>query len=488
MCSPVILSNIHTLLYDDHMKRITIGSTVGTLLFICFIIIILSGKNCDECFSLPVMMAKFIACGLVFFIGSIYFTSVYLKNEHSIFNLETLPLLETNEAASDIPFSSEATVLLDKQTVLRSPYLGLACVYYHSITEKQVGRGKNKKWVVTENLVNLTPFYIFDDRGKLKIDPKNLDSDFSGYKIDFADRTIPDPENSEIDCTQAMVRHVVGTSTKVLGITFTSSNLRRSEYILPPLTKVFVSGFLSKKNDELVLHEHPKFPLIISQKTKAAYIEEFYKGKNLVFLVHALVAIGFTITILSVNYFLNIQHVIIFYILYIGNCFIIFSILFTIYNRLTTLTQRAHFALSDIDIELKRRSEILPKIVELVKAYSTHEHELQQFISEMRVHKIFLDTLPAGMKIYTSPLTALVENYPTIKAGENFKNFMLSLVDTEERIVYARAFYNRNVRKLNTLIRQFPFIIIAYFFSMKEMPYVTITPEDAAAPHIKILN
>src|SRR3989344_8633098 len=165
------------------MKRITIGSTIGILLLICFFILILSSKNCDFCFSVPVIAGKVFICGLVIFIGSIYFTDLFLKTERQIFNIETLPLLKTDEATNSVPFSCEGYVENMDGTILHSPYTNSPCVYYHSITEKYMKSGKNSEWVILENLVNFVPFYIADARGKLKVDITNLDDDFSGYKI-----------------------------------------------------------------------------------------------------------------------------------------------------------------------------------------------------------------------------------------------------------------------------------------------------------------
>jgi LemA protein len=466
------------------MKRITIASTLTTLLTICFFIIIASGKNCDDCFSTPVMMVKFVASGLVIFIGSIYFTSLYLKNEKCIFDIETQPLLETNEAVDGVPFSVEGKVLQDQDKLLKSPYTGLPCVYYHSITERRVGSGKNRRWEIIENLVDFLPFYISDSRGKIRVDPTNLDADFSGYKITARNRSVPDPENSEIDCLPILKNMHLSEGTDFMGIPVTGE-LRRNEYILPPDVPVFAYGFVTKDDIGLTLREYPNHPLIISQKTKVAYVDEFYKGRDLVFLVHFLMALGFSIVVLSVNYFLHLDPVIHIVVLVAGNSVLFISILFTVYNRLITLRQRAEFAFNDIDIELKRRAELIPKIVDLVKVYSAYESELQGFIARMRVHTELLKALPEGKKVDIAPLTAIIEKYPDLKANENFTVLMTSLVDTEERIAYARAFYNRNVRKLNTLVLQFPFIVIAYLFDISEMEYLSIV-SDQSAPKVEL--
>lgn len=453
------------------MKRVTIGSTLATLLVICFIIIILSGEDCDFCFSAPVMAIKLFACGLVLFIGSLYFTKLFLKTEKQMFAIETLPLLKTDEATEDVPFSCEGTVRAIDGNLLSSPYTHSPCVYYHSITEEYVKSGKSSEWRIIDNLVNFVPFHITDKRGTLKVSLLNLDSDFSGYTLQSVKTYVPDPKNSEVDCI-ALIKHASYIpDAKKTGFFSHGRRMRRSEFILPPDTNVFAYGFISKWNKELVLHEDPQHPLIISRKTKDEYIEEFYKGASLIYFVHLLTALGFTIAILSLNYFTNLHPAILLPVLVLGNGIITGSVVFTMYNRLMTLKQRAINALSNIDIELKRRADLIPQLVALVKEYSRYEKEVQNLLVNLR-----------SQKPDYSVLLAIIEKYPKMKADENFRSLMKNLVDTEERIAYSRSFYNRNVRKLNTLIWQFPFIIIASLFTIKHMDFITF-PGDKTVPN-----
>src|SRR3990167_10055598 len=128
------------------MKRVTIFSTISTLFIICLIIIIFSFEDCDSCYSPKVMVLKFFISGLTIFVGSIYFTRLYLKTEKAIHNIEALPLLETDEAVAGIPFSCEGIIGTDEKNILTSPYTNTQCVYYHSITEEYRSSGKSKRW------------------------------------------------------------------------------------------------------------------------------------------------------------------------------------------------------------------------------------------------------------------------------------------------------------------------------------------------------
>lgn len=423
------------------------------------------------------MMIKLFTVGLVLLIGSIYFTRTFLKIEKEIFTIESLPLLETNEATADIPFSCEGKVEAVEGALLSSPYTNTPCVFYHSIAEKYVKRGKHSRWEIVENTLEFNPFYISDKRGKLLVDITNIDNDFSGYKINPVKGIVPDPDKSEIDAFPVLKHEEYSIPKKVLKFIPVSTRMRRSEYVLMPGANVFLYGFVSKRNNKLVVHEHEKHPLVISTKTKKQYIEEFYAGKNLIYLTHVLTSVGFTISLLSIQYFIRLNPIVLYTILYMGNAGIFGSIVFTIYNRMITLQQRARVALSNIDIELKRRTDLIPQIIELVKHYVRIERSIQAITTDLRVKTAFQNTVP--VQTSTAPFTFLtrLENYPQLRGSENFKELMTSLVDTEDRIAYSRTFYNKNVRKLNTLILQFPFNIIGILFRIRPMKFVMIVAD-----------
>lgn len=456
------------------MQRVTILSTVGTIGVICFFILIASSKECDVCYSPPVLALKVFISGLVVLVGSAYFSRLYARTEQKIHSIETLPLLETDEATEGVPFSCEAMIAAEGTNLLKSPYMGEACVYYHSITEEYKQRGKRSEWVVIENLVNFVPFFLQDERGKLKVDITNMDSDFSGYGIDQVNRSVPDPDHSEIDGTMLLQRAASQGTKKWLGIIPATARLRRTEYVLKPGTKVFAHGYVSQREGELLLHEAADHPLLISKKTKDAYIEEFYQGKHIVFFVHLLFALGFSMLLVGGNYALELPGQLFWSILTIGNVGIAGSVIFTMYNRLMSLKERAAGALSNIDVELKRRADLLPQIITVIQGHAKHEQELQRLVANLRVTVAFQPTAIESKPNQSQALLAIVEKYPAVKASENYQHLMTTLVDTEERIAYSRVFYNRNVRKLNVLRTQFPFILLSWFLGIRPMKYLTL--------------
>lgn len=146
----------------------------------------------------------------------------------------------------------------------------------------------------------------------------------------------------------------------------------------------------------------------------------------------------------------------------------------SIFNGLTTLRVRAEEAWSDIDIQLKRRFDLIPNLINTVKGYATHEKEVFEKVSQARSammnagsvqEKAAADNMLAGT---LKSLFAVAEAYPELKANTNFLELQRELSDTENKISYSRRFYNGNVRDLNIKIQVFPSNIIANMFGFKK--------------------
>ncbi|MCK4454271.1 LemA family protein [Candidatus Parcubacteria bacterium] len=161
------------------------------------------------------------------------------------------------------------------------------------------------------------------------------------------------------------------------------------------------------------------------------------------------------------------------------------------YNRLITLKNRAKEAWSDIDVQLKRRYNLIPNLVETVKGYATHERELFEKVTEARTRamgaagikekgqaeNMLSDTLKS--------LFAVAENYPQLRASENFLELQRELRDTEDKIQASRRFYNTNVRDLNIKIEVFPVNLIAKPLGFKKMDFFEVE-EPAAREPVKV--
>ena len=145
------------------------------------------------------------------------------------------------------------------------------------------------------------------------------------------------------------------------------------------------------------------------------------------------------------------------------------------YNGLVTLKNRAKEAWSDIDVQLKRRYDLIPNLVETVKGYATHEKELFEKVTQARSAAISAQGMQQKAEAENQlsntlkSLFAVAESYPDLKASNNFLELQRELSDTENKIQAARRFYNTNVRDLNIKIESFPSNVIANMFNFKQM-------------------
>jgi LemA protein len=150
------------------------------------------------------------------------------------------------------------------------------------------------------------------------------------------------------------------------------------------------------------------------------------------------------------------------------------------FNRLVTLRARVDNGWSQIDVQLRRRADLIPNLVETVRGYAAHERELFEEVTRARAHSIEAsdvndqasaeNEVTAGIR----QLMAVVENYPDLKANENFLALQEELVGTESKIAYARQFYNDQVMRLNTLIGSFPSSIVARTFRFEARQFFEI--------------
>jgi len=146
--------------------------------------------------------------------------------------------------------------------------------------------------------------------------------------------------------------------------------------------------------------------------------------------------------------------------------FVLLYAVFT-YNRLVRLRVRCENAWSQIDVQLRRRYDLIPNLVQSVKGYAAHERELFEEVTAARSQAQAASGVQAQAEAENqltrslSRLLAVAENYPDLKASQNFLALQEELTGTESRIAYARQFYNDTVQALNTLLQSFPSRIVA---------------------------
>ncbi|MEK6905957.1 MAG: LemA family protein, partial [Nanoarchaeota archaeon] len=157
-----------------------------------------------------------------------------------------------------------------------------------------------------------------------------------------------------------------------------------------------------------------------------------------------------------------------------------------LYNSLVRLKVRVDNAWSQIDVQLKRRYDLIPNLVSTVKGYMKHEKGVLEEVTKART-SLMSGSMQAKAKASNQitealkSIFAVAENYPQLKANENFKLLQEELAGTESKIAYARQFYNDNVMPLNQAIQSFPTNFFAKLFGFKEREFFQTTQEEKKA-------
>jgi LemA protein len=165
----------------------------------------------------------------------------------------------------------------------------------------------------------------------------------------------------------------------------------------------------------------------------------------------------------------------------------------TLYNRLVKNRQMSEEGWSGIDVQLKRRADLIPNLIETVKGYAGHERELLERVTELRAQ---VGKVPEGdvaergkleglLSGAIGKLLAVAENYPDLKANENFLEIQETLGEVESEIQLSRRYYNGAVRNLNVMVESFPSNLVAGQFGFERRDYFEIDDEaDRAVPEV----
>jgi LemA protein len=172
-----------------------------------------------------------------------------------------------------------------------------------------------------------------------------------------------------------------------------------------------------------------------------------------------------------------------------------------LYNNFVKLTQRGKEAWADIDVQLKRRYDLIPNLIETVKGYAAHEQETFNAVTEARANATSTHVDPsnitseqiqamAGAETALSGalgnLLAIAEAYPDLKASQNFSELQAELADTENKIQAARRFYNTNVRDLMIALQSFPSNIVGKMFNFTDLDYFELAEDSVEREVVKV--
>jgi LemA protein len=158
-----------------------------------------------------------------------------------------------------------------------------------------------------------------------------------------------------------------------------------------------------------------------------------------------------------------------------------------VFNRLVRLRNLVREGWSGIDVQLKRRTDLVPNLVETVKAYAAHERGVFEEVTAMRTSSIAANNVSAqasaeqGLQASLGKLFAVAEAYPELKADKNFLALQQQLAEIEDQLQMARRYYNGTVRNLNTAIQSFPANVFAGVFGFHEQPFFELDDRGQAS-------
>jgi len=160
------------------------------------------------------------------------------------------------------------------------------------------------------------------------------------------------------------------------------------------------------------------------------------------------------------------------------------AFLWFLYNSIVVAKMRVSEAFSQIDVQLKRRADLIPNLVETVKGYAKHEKELFEKVTEARASLVSAKGPEAKAEANNQlsqtlkSIFAVAEAYPDLKASQNFMELQQEVSDTEDKIAYSRQFYNSNVLDYNTKLKVFPNVIFAKILNFQDAEFFGATDEE----------
>jgi hypothetical protein len=366
------------------------------------------------------------------------------------------------------------------------------CVYYsfdvqeqwsRLVTERESdGKGGSRTvtrretgWITVASGIDSTPFYLQDDTGHLLVRPE-------GARVEAK------PVFSQI-CTPA---NALFYAKGPAGLIMDSDGIRRfTESIIPLQAQLFVVGQARERKDVIapeIAADPQAADYLISTRTE----EEVSSGLGWQFILFFLLGLitapgGHILFDLSLNNDITLTSVLFYsgeFLLYLT----IWSVgwVITAYNSLVELRQRVEQGWGQVDIQLKRRHDLIPNLIETVKGYRDHEASTQTAVAAMRTQ---LSATPPGQaggdfRAVASDVQMLKEAYPELKANENFLALQQSLSDTEQRIALARSYFNSIATFYNTRLQVIPDRFLAALGGMK--PRALMEAEDFERAEVKV--
>jgi LemA protein len=170
---------------------------------------------------------------------------------------------------------------------------------------------------------------------------------------------------------------------------------------------------------------------------------------------------------------------------------VVVAFVWYLYNSIIVAKLRVSESLSQIDVQLKRRADLIPNLIETVKGYAKHEKELFEKVTQERANLVSASSMEEKAKVNNQltetfkSIFAVAEAYPALRASENFMQLQQEVSDTENKIAYSRQFYNSNVLDYNTKLTVFPNVFFAKLFNFKDAEFFGATESEKKPVNVK---
>lgn len=321
------------------MERVNFSRLINTLLAVSVLIPFALQDILGGFTPWNIAVSAFIV-GWVFIGFSFYYFGKWSRVDRPVlFRVEREPVVKISTITGDTPASFYGTVRCENQPLI-SPYTKTSCVYYHYIKEKYDG----EHWRVVETRCNHVPFFVDDGTGCIHIRFGFIRQPLTEAEDEVGD--LPDYSNSELDARKAVYQHEY--SEKGL-VPLLPDRYRVSEYVLEPNMKVFVYGWTYKKDSKRIAVASRNVPLIVSRKTKDAYLQDFAVGDSFFYTHNFLLYIGVIVLYFAIDHFFSINMA----FLLVALAGITARMVIQIRNRMVVLRNRIRNAESQIVIETK---------------------------------------------------------------------------------------------------------------------------------------
>ncbi|MGL4595484.1 MAG: LemA family protein [Thermoguttaceae bacterium] len=377
----------------------------------------------------------------------------------------------------------------ESETLFTSPLVGNECVWFeYSVEEEQKGN-KNNYWVKVMSSRTNSPFYLRDESGVIRILPDGATMEFAANFEKVYKKSDP-------------FYYKAGPSNDILGSTGKRRFIER--WILPH-QPIYVIGSTRLRDDvvapEVAVNSDAPLYHISTKSEEELQVSRKWTMRSCMVLAGIMVVLacsfyccaysnsqrGIINLGLMFDETFNWQQFAQLSCIFFGIYSLIWSLgwFWSVYNSLIGLKNRVDQAGSNIDVQLKRRSDLIPSLVRVVEGMKTHEQETQLLVAKLRSQNMTrLDGASESMRACVPLIRGMIEKYPTLTANDLFLNLQQQLIETEQKIALARSFYNEMIEYYNNRREMFPDKLIASLAGLKTKTPIFADDFEKAVVHV----